>query len=411
MSIRRMIAVGLIFALGCAGWWTLGTATAFRSSTFSARLGSHVEALWGVPLRQDAPSVGVQIPGSEQMRWVMPAQNEVKVRLDTDYRKKGLIWYPTYVCSFAGRYTISNEESVTQKVRVQFRFPAAEGTYDNFLFAIDGKPATAAVDTKEGVAEILEIEPGQQKELTVTYKTRGIREWRYRLDPNVGRVQNLAVTVETSFSDVDYPEGCLSPMTRQAAGTGMRLQWAATDLITREDVGIVIPEKLNPGPVTTRITFFAPVCLLYFFVLVATINIRYGIPIHPMHYLFVAAGFFAFHLLLSYMVGLFDLHVSFAVSAAVSVGLVTSYLAAALGRQFPWKVAAAGQVIFLVLFSYSFFFTGITGLTVAIGSVLTLAVLMRVTARTDWSAVFARPASVPKVVVPPIPSAPADAEA
>ena len=292
---------------------------------------------------------------------------------------------------------------MTQKIRVQFHFPATEGTYDNFLFAVDGKPLTAAVNTKEGVAEIFELEPGRQKELAVTYKTRGIREWRYRLGPNVGRVQNLSLTVETSFSDVDFPEGCLSPMTRQATASGARLRWDATDLITREDVGIVIPEKLNPGPVTSRITFFAPVCLLFFFVLVATINIRYGVAIHPMHYLFVAAGFFAFHLLLSYMVGLFDLNVSFVVSAAVSVGLVTSYLAAALGRSFPWKAAAAGQVIFLVLFSYSFFFTGITGLTVAVGSIVTLAALMRVTARTDWNAVFAKPADGAEIMPPPIP--------
>ena len=145
----------------------------------------------------------------------------------------------------------------------------------------------------------------------------------------------------------------------------------------------------EPGPVTSRITFFAPVCLIFFFVLIGTINIMYGVNIHPMHYLFVAAGFFAFHLLLAYMVGLIEINIAFIVSAITSVFMVTSYLSAALGKQFPWKVAGAGQLLFLVLFSYSFFFTGITGLTVAIGSVATLGVLMRVTAAVDWSGVFA----------------------
>jgi inner membrane protein involved in colicin E2 resistance len=166
--------------------------------------------------------------------------------------------------------------------------------------------------------------------------------------------------------------------------------WQATDLITKQDVGVVVPEKLNPGPLTSRITFFAPVCLVFFFVLVATINIVYKVNIHPMHYAFVAAGFFAFHLLLAYMAGLVHIHVAFALSAVVSVGLVTSYLAGALGGGFPWKVAAAGQVFFLVLFSYSFFLEGITGLTVAIGSVVTLAVLMKVTAHVNWDDVFAK---------------------
>ena len=70
---------------------------------------------------------------------------------------------------------------------------------------------------------------------------------------------------------------------------------------------------------------------------------------------------------------------------------MVSYLRSALGPAFPWKIAAAGQLFYLVLFSYSFFLQGMTGLTVTIGAVLTLAVLMRLTARLDWREVFKRP--------------------
>ncbi|MCP4645032.1 MAG: cell envelope integrity protein CreD, partial [bacterium] len=291
-------------------------------------------------------------------------------------RKKGLIWYPTYVCDFDGAYTIKNEEKVAQKVRVHFDFPNRDGTYDDFGMFVDGERVAATVNTREGLGEIVELAPGQSAEFQVIYRTRGIRDWRYAMDPNVGRVQGLNLAVATDFKDVDYPEGCLSPMSAEEADGGMRLTWAATDLITREGIGVIIPEKLNPGPLTSRITFFAPVCLVFFFVLVATINILYKVNIHPMHYLFVAAGFFAFHLLLAYMAGHVHIHLAFAISAVVSVTLVTSYLSGALRGGFPWKVAAAGQLFFLVLFSYTFFLEGITGLAVAIGSVVTLAVLM-----------------------------------
>ena len=102
-------------------------------------------------------------------------------------------------------------------------------------------------------------------------------------------------------------EGAVAP-------AGMTMTWDAEDLITRQDIGIVIPEKLNPGPLTARITFFAPVCLLFFFILVLTISILYKVNIHPVHCLFVAAGFFAFHLLLAYMAGLVNIHAAFIVS-------------------------------------------------------------------------------------------------
>ncbi len=249
---------------------------------------------------------------------------------------------------------------------------------------------TVPINTREGVGEIIELPLAATRTFSVRYETRGLGEWHYQLDTNVGRVQNLTLAVQTNFDNFDYPEGGWSATTAEESRDGMLLTWKTTDLITNQDIGVIVPEKLNPGPLTSRITFFAPMCLLFFFILVMTINILYKINIHPMHYLFVAAGFFAFHLLLSYLAGVVNIHLSFAISAIVSVGLVTSYLSAALQGRLPWKVAVGGQLFFLVLFSYSFFLKGITGLTVAIGSVVTLAVLMRVTARVDWNEVFSR---------------------
>jgi hypothetical protein len=45
--------------------------------------------------------------------------------------------------------------------------------------------------------------------------------------------------------------------------------------------------------------------------------------------------------------------------------------------------------VFLVLFSYAFFFEGFTGLTVTVGAIVTLFVMMQTTARVDWDRVFA----------------------
>lgn len=388
MSKKRIVAIALIFLAACAGWILLGMITTQRSMESDGRLGTQVEALWGAPLVQKGPMLTAEIPGNPKGRSLLPAQNNITVSLEADYRKKGLIWYPTYLCSFQGAYKIINEETVAQKIRVYFDFPCQGATYDAFSASLDGKKLQGAINTSEGITEILELGPGMSTDFQVAYTTRGMREWRYKADTGPGRVQNLNLTVNTSFRAVDYPDGCLSPMTAESTPDGMTLVWKAADLITKQDIGILIPERLNPGPLTARITFFAPVCLVFFFVLVLTINILYKVSIHPMHYLFVAAGFFAFHLLLAYMAGLVHIHVAFIISAIVSVTLVTSYLSMALRKQFPWKVAAAGQVFFLVLFSYSFFLKGITGLTVAIGSVVTLAILMKVTAHVDWESVF-----------------------
>src|SRR5512135_2952742 len=108
MNTNKMAAIGLIFLLASTGWIVLGKTTELRSTDSSNRLGASVEKLWGSPLIQTAPSLTVDIPGSDRARSLIPSETRVKVALDTDYRKKGLIWYPTYLCTFDGNYSIKN---------------------------------------------------------------------------------------------------------------------------------------------------------------------------------------------------------------------------------------------------------------------------------------------------------------
>ena len=58
------------------------------------------------------------------------------------------------------------------------------------------------------------------------------------------------------------------------------------------------------------------------------------IALHPMHYFFLATSFFAFHLLLAYLVDHMSIHLAFVLCSAVSVFLVVSYLRLVVGPRF-----------------------------------------------------------------------------
>ena len=112
-----------------------------------------------------------------------------------------------------------------------------------------------------------------------------------------------------------------------------------------------------------------------------------GQSLHPVNYFFLAAAFFAFHLLLAYLVDHVNVHASLRDRGrGASVFLVVSYLRLVGGCASPCCEAGVAQVVFLVLFSYAFFFEGYTGLTVTVGAVITLFVLMQLTGRVDWGA-------------------------
>jgi inner membrane protein involved in colicin E2 resistance len=172
-------------------------------------------------------------------------------------------------------------------------------------------------------------------------------------------------------------------------------------------MGVVVPRRQNAGPVAARMSFFAHVSLFFFFTVLFTVVVLRKIPLHPMHYLFIASGFFAFHILLAYLVDLMDIHAAFWICAAVSVLLVVSYLRLAAGVRFALTYAAAAQLVYLVGFSSAFFWPGKTGLTVTIGAIATLFVLMQATGRVNWNEVFKRrPPLAPKPFAPIGPAAP-----
>ena len=105
--------------------------------------------------------------------------------------------------------------------------------------------------------------------------------------------------------------------------------------------------------------------------------------------MFISAAFFAFHLLLAYLVDHVSMHVAFVAAAAVSVGAGGQLPARgwrACGER--WWQAGGGAGVYLVAFSYAFFFEGFTGLAVTIGAIVTLFVLMQMTARVRWDEVF-----------------------
>jgi hypothetical protein len=396
MSIIRLAAIVLIYLLACAGWMALGITTVVRSGGSGERLAAEVAELWGGPLVQDAPTVVALAADGAEADPALPASSQVEVQLQLDQRRKGLVWYPTYLCRFRATYLLDNPTAAAQVLRFRFALPSADGTYEDFAVAVGGTPSARLVDPRQGIIEEVTVPPGVQVPVLVAYTTRGLSTWCYRPGAHLGRVRNLGLTLHVDTPRIDFPANGLSPTVPAiATPAGVDLVWKTSELITRRDIAVEMPTRLNPGPLTSRITFFAPVCLGFFFLLVGAITVVCRIPIHPMHYLFIAGGFFAFHLLLVYLVDQLDIHLAFAIATATTVALVTGYLRGALGRGFPLSAAIGGQAFFLVLFSYSFFLEGMTGLTVAVGSVATLAVLMRLTLRTDWSQAFGTAPSPP----------------
>ncbi len=202
-------------------------------------------------------------------------------------------------------------------------------------------------------------------------------------------MRNFELRMRTSFADVDFPVNAISPTEREADGTGTKLAWRYDNLLSGVQIGMLMPQKLNPGPWVSAITFFAPVSLFFFFFLLFIFSSLGPVRIHPMNYFFIGTGFFSFHLLLTYLVDHMPIHGAFILCSVVSLFLVITYMRLVVGNRFAILQVGISQLIYLVVFSYTFFLERFTGLSVTVMCIVTLFIVMQMTGRLDWSKVFA----------------------
>jgi inner membrane protein involved in colicin E2 resistance len=405
--VKRITAIAFIFVCASVAWAILGGTIFSRTYDSSDRSSGQVESLWGTAQNQTPPKASyVQINKKDEqsmennkvvIRTVeVPVEaplpldsSRIDVGLNLEHRQKGLLWYSTYKVDYKGAYTFQNTTDKEQSVTFTLVFPASQAIYDDLIFSVDEVPMTIT-NEKNSASAVAKVGAGKTAVLKVGYQSQGLNEWRYSFgSAEVSQVRDFTLNMKTNFKDIDFPDNTISPSKKSETTDGWDLNWSYKNLLSGYQIAMVMPEKLQPGPLAGKISLFAPVSLFFFFFLMFIITTMRGIELHPMNYFFLAAAFFAFHLLLAYLVDHVSIHAAFAIASVVSVFLVVSYLRLVIGIWFASREAAVAQFVYLVLFSYAFFLKGFTGLAITIGSVATLFVVMQVTGRIRWAEKFA----------------------
>ena len=389
--LNRVFTIVFIYFCTVAAWIALGVIVTDRTQEYDTKLRGAVWELWGAKQRQEAPAIS-GCCGKTLGDCVPLKASDLAVSIDLDHRQKGLLWYSTYRVKFLGRYQITNPTPAPQTMTFEFKFPSEKGMYDDVRFLIGEHEIRDLPLHKGKLTRVLSLAPGQSETVEVRYVTFGMDEWWYDLGNKVNQVKNFSLTMLTNFNQIDFPDNSISPTKKEKTPQGWKLQWAYTNLLTGVKLGMVMPQKLNPGPWVSQVTYAAPISLFFFFFILFIISTLRGIRIHPMNYFFIGASFFSFHLLLAYLVGHISVHAAFTIAAMVSIVLVISYMRLVVGARLAFLEIGIAQLVYLVLFSYSFFFPGYTGLAITILSIATLFILMQMTGRLDWEALFGKEA-------------------
>ncbi len=405
--VQRIAAIGFIFLSISVGWLILGQTIHLRTMRQDDKLKDAVGQLWGTAQTQQTPQIyrldrvtrieasseGESIARTaDEKRFLSLASSRIEVDLSLEHRRKGLLWYSTYHVTFAATYTVSNPTDQSLTLYFDLKLPANRAVYDDFTLSVDSRRISDVPILAGHLVQPVDLSPGQSLPVHVSYRSQGLDQWRYSFGRDVSQVSDFELVMRTDFAAIDFPADSVSPVSKTRDGDAWALKWRYDHLLTGVDLGMTMPARLNPGPWVRQVVFAAPISLfLFFFLLFVFTTVRH-IDLHPMHYFFIGAAYFSFHLLLAYLVDHMLIHYAFVLASAVSIFLVTSYMRLVLGARLAFVEIGVGQFIYLVLFSYTFFCSGYTGLAITLLCIATLFAAMQFTGRTDWNAVFEKKA-------------------
>jgi len=403
--IRRYVVLGVVWAGCTAAWMLLGTTLLVRSGETSSALVNEVHQLWGPPLDQGAPSgqyteqrpreerrtlydangrpYETTVQKMEDVSYPLPlVSTRAQVALALEHRQKGLLWFPTYAADFEGRYVVANDTAASRSVTVSFPLPARGAIYDGFEI-LDEKGKSIGAEVDAGSAHwVVTLAPSDRHAFQVRYRTRGTSSWTYRpAAAGSSVIRDFSLEIRSTARGIDYSPGSISPSRAAADGAGWHGSWEFRSLVGSAPISLELPQKTNPGPLAARITFFAPVALLFYFFVVGLLAEGRGYRLHPVSWFLIGCAFFADHLLFAYLADHVPLWVALSLSSVVSILLAVTYAQWLVGWRFAVREMGLAQAVYLVGFSLTFLLKGFTGLSITVGAILTLFMMMQVTGR------------------------------
>ncbi len=342
-----------------------------------------VERIWGGNLAQPMPSVRYKHFGSDVSslsRGDIHA-TDVKVALNVDYRKKGLVYYTGYNAEFMGKYTLKNPEK--EKIYLSFIFPypteQGEGMLSDVKLLVNGEEDLQNTEYQPTLALWTGLlEAGASLEITLHYKGRGLNAFKYGFESGK-QINNFNLQMLVDVSDnLDYPDSTMPPTAPlEVSEQGTKLVWQLDRTLTRFNIGVVLPDKLNIEKQMAVMSYRAPAFFLLFFLALLITFVLAGQAVNFIQVAVVSVGYFMFYPLFAYLVVYIHPVLALLTAFAVIGFLIFNYL----------RNLHQTQIALAVLVAYTFCL-GITtvaallplytGLILTLEGVVLIAVIMQV---------------------------------
>jgi hypothetical protein len=284
---------------------------------------------------------------------------QVRATLDARYGEVEGVTTTVYDLDFEGTYLLRYTGPLSITVlQLVFPFPAGLDTLNQVYFLVDGEEPPGVQYSLGGITWWTQLESGEEQEVVVRYRARGVGSFRYALDHN-RRLENLDVEIAVrGLTGSEVPEEFLSPTAVESAEGGEQFFWKYDALIADRDVQITLP--IQSGSVQRLEELQEPLrkfsqasplfVILFTACLVAMLRLN-GVQLPLLHHLLAALGFFLFYPAVTFLCYVVASSAAVFLAAVAVTVLLVFFIGRAAGWRRTWWQTLLLCMVFLGLFS------------------------------------------------------------
>lgn len=312
----------------------------------------------------------------------------VRAVLNARYEEVEGFTTTVYDLDFEGTYKLRYTGAVPiTTLELIFPFPTGLDTLNQVYFLVDGEEPSGVQYSLNNITWWTEMASGDEREVIVRYRARGVGSFRYALEHN-RRLENLDVEVTVrGLAGSEVPDESL-PTTAVETPEGKDLfVWHYDALIADRDVQVELPTRMSflqrveelqePLRAVARLS---PLFVALFVACLVGVHRLSGVQLPAQHYLLAGLGFFLFYPALTFLSGVLDLALAAPVALVVVAGLLIAFLARAAGWWRTWLQTLLLCMVFLGLFSLGTM-SHLRGLLFTAGGLLLVGMFMLLIAR------------------------------
>lgn len=318
----------------------------------------------------------------------------IEERKDREQRRYEALFEGTYVLHCLepkkeqqGAQAQGQEEKKTKPTRVSvfFPYPANADTIPDATVTVDGKEPDDAKFSQRGVGFMVELLPGEKREIKVNYRAYGTEDFRYALEDD-NRIRHLdftLMTTDASRRPVIPLEVSLRPSEPLTLESGTyTAKWVYDNLLTGRDIIIEMPVPAVRTSLGDRsVGHFIPVAMIVvvlFALVLALAGKSAKTPLSTGEIVLVVLAVVVFYPMLVFLSRHLSVNVAFAASFVVTGVLVMSILRRERSLGFALRWGGFAMIAVLGLWSLAAIAGGAAGVLVTLSAVLLVGFAIRV---------------------------------